>query len=371
MSHVAFDSDDLRAAMEILHIAASKVTTSEDGFAKMQIVFDPKQKEHVAGFVVGRTLVTQFAAPCQAKDEFSTLVPVDILHDLLKAPPAKTIELAAKDGKIHIVSGSYKARFAIPQTSTISFVPRFQPDIEFPNATAFNDLLVRVYSAIFTEAAATANAAQRVLDGAMFRSSKGSLRVVATDNNRISRVEMPCSVDTSFVVDRQAVASMQQIFRVEADKLLVKIEHGAVTLRCGHALIKVPRLAGDPPSVVDAVFETAWTDSATLESAVFLKALRRVKRVASDRVVQVDITPDAMRLASVSATGARIGDAEETIATQATGTFSFKVFSDYLADATKESSSVRLWWKDANTPAMIEHVNCAFHTRHVIGLMRW
>lgn len=374
MAKALFESDDLRAAMEVLHIAASKVQKPEDGFAKMQVVFDAKHREHVAGFVVGRNLVTQFAAPCTADEEFSSLVPVDMVFNLLKSPPDKKITLSVPEaGKIAIASGSHKAKFVTPGIDTHSFLPRFQPDVSFATPTTFNDLLVRVQAAIFTEAASTSNAAQRVLDGAMFRSTQGRLRVVATDNNRISRVEMACPVDFDFVVDRQAVASMQQIFKVDADALHIKIDPNAVTLRCGHAVIKMPRLGGgQPPALIDTIFDTPWTEWATIDNSVgMLQALKRVKQVASDRVTQVDIEPTLIRLTSVAATGPRIGDSSETIAAKASSSFSFKIYSDYLVDALRESKAIRLGWLNATTPAVVEHTNCSFHTRHVLGLMRW
>jgi DNA polymerase III sliding clamp (beta) subunit (PCNA family) len=367
MKAATFNREELEAALSVLEIGASKIVVNPNRrFARLDIIKHPRTDETMAAFVVGEEIVAQAITDVECDELFSTHFPVDMVKALVGSKPDDEIVISepAKSKMVHITAGKFEAKFARPNEPMIPFLQNFKPDAVF-KATEINDLLVRVQSSIFTEAAVSKNYATAIAEGAFFVAHNGTLYVAATDGNRMARAEIPYDGEFEFVIKKDAVVAISKLFRVDSSDASIKIGP-RVTFRVGLSSLEIPTLNVVRPAAFDVVWAMEQRYEASFDIREAYAALGRVRRLSDDASTIVTITPKMMSFESTS----QKGSAKETLVVESNGTATFKIFSDYFYDALKGGAGTgRLKFTDSVTAVSLFHDD-KFQTRHVVALMR-
>jgi DNA polymerase III sliding clamp (beta) subunit (PCNA family) len=126
-------------------------------------------------------------------------------------------------------------------------------------------------------------------------------------------------------------------------------------------------LTGTPN--LDVLFSKKHANLYDFPSKALLRAVKRVQVLGDATAVCVVVGTESCE---ISASTVKAGEASDhfDVETADADTSSFKILAKYLSDACRGAENLRLHADGVPQQILIEHIDCEFSTKHVLGAMR-
>lgn len=374
---VRFAMEDLKHLVALMETAAGRVKFSEQKkkFARLRVETDETTGEPVARVITGEFVTIEHVAFLEEGDPGEVAVPLDVLKAVASAPPGPdaVVRTPQNFNGVEVTSGpKFKSKVATPD---LGFLTPFLADadltVSFPNSLQFRGLLARIESAIFTESAERTQYAARIMDGAAFVSRGGVLRVYSTDNNRISRAEIPCSTEFEMVLSKDTVTALLGVLKIEDGPVALALTGGVARFTVGRTKVECHLLNAQLPGAADSMFEMGWPNAALVKPGELKAALGRVKTMTDDNALEFAFGDGGLHITATKRLG-QAGVAEDEVEAEITGEPGrIRINRGYVEDAIRGANEVSVRYGGEDMPTvLVEHPGCEYHTRHAIALMR-
>jgi DNA polymerase-3 subunit beta len=243
--------------------------------------------------------------------DFATTVSARKLIDILRAMPAdQLVTLTASASKVTLQGG--RSRFTLQTLPPEDFplvvqAPDLGPAFSVPQSV-LNGLIEQV------EFAMAVQDIRYFLNGVLFIAEGKSLRLVATDGNRLALAESSVDVEMpkqQVILPRKAVHELQRHLRErgarrddQATEPLVEMRFSASQARFGlNGTEFITKLIEGRFPDFDRVIPKRNPHAVTLGRAPFLESLQRASILTSERFrgIRVSLAPGGLRIASSNA----------------------------------------------------------------------
>ena len=323
-------------------------------------------------YVTATDLDTTVRTGCEAKVEVegSIALPARKLFEIVKELPSGKVEMEeANNHWVHIRAGTASFRIAglppddFPASGQIGGDGVERASVDVPE---LEGMIAKTIYAV------TPDELRRNISGILFEFTGSALRLVATDGHRLSLVESPSVVSTSFesayLVPKKGVSELRRLLR-QADEARIGFSSKELVAEVDGVLLGVRLIDAKFPNYRQVIpSETAREFRAGREE--FLAALRRVSLLSSEktRSVKFHLSPSRLVLTSVSP---EVGEAREELAVRYDGDeIEIGFNSTYLTDVlgAMEEDEVRFGLTDPQSPAVLRPVGNDLHLAVVMPM---
>lgn len=377
-----FISKDLQLAIDVLGIAQSAVKSD---YGLFRSVFNPETQAIDSAIVVaGDRVVIEHLLPVSIDKEVEFGFPISKIKPITSDPPSPKISIldTLKGGKIEngftIKCGQFSAKLVEPITDAC---PQFLENIECPDtivsAAQLAVALKKVKASIFTDSAEVKQAARKIIDGVMFMGNGSNLTLFSTDNNRLAKASIACTLNKSFVLSKETVIASHQLLEKEDDtEVSIGLRYAnedssdirGFRLVVGKSRLTSGVMAGKPPTSIESFFAKELPNKIEINTADLKKAIARLAIFSEENTVIMSISKDGA--IEIHAWNYLSGEASDKLLgiNNVGADRKIKINHSYMTDALAASNKVLLEHDD--TTVRITHLDCPYNTQHVIGQMR-
>ena len=153
-----------------------------------------------------------------------------------------------------------------------------------------------------------------VLNGVLFSFKENKLTLVATDGRRLAmldiELEFPRSHEAEIIVPTKAVTELQRLLKDDGE-VKISVGSGQIAFDLNNTLLVSKLIEGNYPNYKQVIPSEA-KERVTLERETFLKSLRRVSLLASDKSNSIKLNFSKNNI-EITANTPEVGEARESL----------------------------------------------------------
>jgi len=212
------------------------------------------------------------------------LLPAREFSSIVKSLPEEEVKISVEDNATIIKSG--KAKFTLNNMNAGEY-----PRVQLNNEETFSiekDLLAKLFDK--TTFATSEMETRPILSGVNLTVQDGSLKVVATDSHRLSRIVTATEINEEIevTIPKEGARVISSLF--DEGELSISIRDNIV-IQDDKTYLMIRLLEGQFPET-DRLIPTDFTTELVLNKASFLESLERATILSEDQVVKLDISDE-------------------------------------------------------------------------------
>lgn len=366
---LTFDADDLGGAVALASLAVSRTASELENWG----VVSPASDGRVRIGVYTSGLIAECEIACEIDGTFDThrLIPIPALRSLTKSPPASRVTLKFAADKVTTRCGKYVSTVATPTKQWRLFENTALVAEGTADGLNLRGAVSRIRPAVLNATAVAAGNAVRIQDGALFSGDGSSLRIYATDNNRIARTSIDSNFKGSFAIPKESLSALAEILKCITGDVEIRLGPNSVEFVMATARLVSLLIESQAAATLDRVFVEPAKPAAEIvcDSKQLWTSIARVLEFADSKQLIMANSGKELVLAAKATGLSAASDVVECIGAE--GEASFSVNGDFLTSAVRNSEQVRLTIDSVpDRPIIVEHIDGMVPATHVIGQMR-
>ncbi len=294
--------------------------------------------------------------PAKVEEPGSYIINGGRLSQIVKTMPEGELKISV-DNKLVVKISSGRSEFELSAMEGSDFptMPEFKSNTKFAvSQGVFRSMIVK------TAFAVAQNETRAVLNGAYFRFSGNTVKVVACDGNRLAVREQKCEINSvtdeapeaSFILPGKTLNELLRLFKDDDEEVIFTLTRRNAVFEMGGLLFFSRIIDGDYLDY-NKFIPSSSKIHAAVETEKFIRSLERAFLVSEDRTlgqtksyVKCTFSEDVLKISSVSANG-RVYD--EIAVTGVESDIEIGFNCRYLLDALRACGTERVLC-EMNTP---------------------
>lgn len=295
--------------------------------------------------------------PAKVEEPGSYIINGGRLSQIVKTMPEGELKISV-DNKLVVKISSGRSEFELSAMEGSDFptMPEFKSNIKFTvSQGVFRSMIVK------TAFAVAQNETRAVLNGAFFKFSGNTVKVVACDGNRLAVREQRCEINSvteveapeaSFILPGKTLNELLKLFKDDDEKVTFTLTRRNAVFEIGGLLFFSRIIDGDYLDY-NKFIPSSSKIHAALDTEKFIRSLERAFLVSEDRTlgqtksyVKCTFSGDVLKISSVSANG-RVYDEIPVTGVESDIEIGFNC--RYLLDALRACGTERVLC-EMNTP---------------------